>query len=334
MNTTTRSEYFPDEREPQHHNGGNGNGKIFEVKRATDPDTLAILDARRNALKEPPWRLSKSVKAFFCEVLDRSLNPSSPGFICKGVVAASDSTLARVFSVSNRTIYTWKMQLAASLYVWLSKKFRTNMEPITVYNITALRPPTEAATQDDDGAAQHGKFRRGGDPRTDFSAKLGGRKPGQPSLPLPGSRQHPPGAEIVDLQGISGESRKKLRLSAEENFGSEPKKTSAESRSGLPVSPEADFHHKRDSEGVLEPKEVHTHIPVEKEAPKLPEFEPLDRKCAPRLRPKLGEDMIEWCKGKILALETARTAQPFAKERIAAYRARIKDVKAWAAGAL
>ena len=304
MNTTPTEEYFPS-AEPRF-NGGNGNGhtKAFSIKPATDPDTLAILDTRRRALADK--RLNSSMQKLFCEVLDRSLNPTCRGFICKGVVAASDGTLSLHFGVSRRSIYTWKKGVEAVGYFWLSQKLMTNMEPITVYNITALRPQNERPVTDDDGVSQFGALRRGWQKKA-----LGARKPGQPGLPLPGSRQAPPGAEIIDLQGISGETRREL-----------------------PVSPEANCHHKRDSEGVRGTSEVHTHIADGKEAPKLPEFEPLDRKCAPRLRPKLGEDMIEFCKGKILALETARTAQPCAKERIAAYRARIKDVKAWAAGAL
>ena len=304
MNTTPTEEYFPS-AEPRF-NGGNGNGhtKAFSIKPATDPDTLAILATRRRALADK--RLNSSMQKLFCEVLDRSLNPTCRGFICKGVVAASDGTLSLHFGVSRRSIYTWKKGVEAVGYFWLSQKLMTNMEPITVYNITALRPQNERPVTDDDGVSQFGALRRGWQKKA-----LGARKPGQPGLPLPGSRQAPPGAEIIDLQGISGETRREL-----------------------PVSPEANCHHKRDSEGVRGTSEVHTHIADGKEAPKLPEFEPLDRKCAPRLRPKLGEDMIEFCKGKILALETARTAQPCAKERIAAYRARIKDVKAWAAGAL
>jgi hypothetical protein len=132
---------------------------------------------------------------------------------------------------------------------------------------------------------------------------------------------------------VSDDNRKPFRFSTENNFGSQPKTVSDESRKQLPVSTEADCRLRRDSEGVLEPLEVHTHIADKKEA-LMPEFEPLDRKCAPRLRPKIAEEMIEYCKGKILAVETARTPQPMAKEQISAYRARIKAVKAWSAGAL
>jgi len=234
MNTTPTEEYFPS-AEPRF-NGGNGNGhtKAFSIKPATDPDTLAILDTRRRALADK--RLNSSMQKLFCEVLDRSLNPTCRGFICKGVVAASDGTLSLHFGVSRRSIYTWKKGVEAVGYFWLSQKLMTNMEPITVYNITALRPQNERPVTDDDGVSQFGVLRRGWQNRP-----LGARKPGQPGLPLPGSRQAPPGAEIIDLQGISGETRRELPVSPEENFGSDPKKTSDETRRKLRVRPEENF---------------------------------------------------------------------------------------------
>ena len=243
MNATNRSDYFPsaDEDRSNGHNG-NGHPKIFSLKPATDPDTLAILDARRRVLAEK--RLTRSMKALFCEVLDRALNPTMRGFLCKGVVAASDTTLARHFMVSARTVYTWKYAVADLGYFWISKKFVTNHEPITVYNITALHPPKESEMQNADGASQTGPVRYGGwvdrDGKHHLGA-LGARTPGQPGLPLPGSRQPPPAAESASLQGISGETGKKLRVTPEEKIGSHPKPISGLTRSQFRVRPEASF---------------------------------------------------------------------------------------------
>ena len=258
----------------EHAEGLEPRGKIFELRKATDPDTLAILDARRRCLAEPKTRLNTSMKALFCEVLDRALNPTIRGFICKGVVAISDPTLARIFSVSDRSIYTWKYGVAAVGYFWLSKKATTNMEPITVYNITCLRPQGNRHDQNEDGASQSGPLRHGWS-----HTGTGARKPKLSILPPSGSPEGTADSKNEDLQAISGESRKNVRLTAEENCGSDPKETSgesrkilrvtpeencgsepkkiaAESRSGLPVPAEENFQHKETQKEGKESKPV------------------------------------------------------------------------------
>jgi len=254
-----RSEYFPSAEEfngnGHAHGNGNGNGhnghaKIFSLKPATDPDTLAILDARRSALAEPTDRLNRSMKACFCEILDRALDPRF--FDAKGVVTISDSVLAQTFSVSNRTIYTWKKRIEDCGYVWLTQKWKSNMWPITTYHLSCLHKPKRDGKTDTDGTYGGGRFRS-----APVNPGLGARKPGQPALPLPGSRQAPPlptppeglpgspptppESESADLHGISALGRKKLRVSPEENFGSEPKPASGESRSQLRARAEASF---------------------------------------------------------------------------------------------
>ncbi len=239
----SRSEYLPSQSDAYSQNGngnghsnGNGHAKIFSLKPATDPDTLAILDARRNALAEPPDRLSRSMKVCFCEILDRALNPAF--FDSKGVVTISDSVLAQIFSVSNRTIYTWKKQLEECGYVWLSQKWKSNMWPITTYHLACLHRQRREGKTDSDGTYGTGRLRS-----APVNAGEGARKPGQRFLPLPGTRQPAPdptlpGSESTPddpknavLQGISGLSREKDPVSPEEKIGSEPKKRSGESRS-------------------------------------------------------------------------------------------------------
>src|SRR6185436_14644305 len=105
-----------------------------------------------------------------------------------GVVTMSDTVLAEVFRVSNRTIYTWKKTVAdCEDYFWLTQQFRRNMWPITTYHLTCLHRPQRTKT-DRDGT--YGSDGSGRPPPS--SPGLGARKPGQPGLPLPGSRKRAP----------------------------------------------------------------------------------------------------------------------------------------------
>lgn len=64
----------------------------------------------------------------------------------------------------------------------------------------------------------------------------------------------------------------------------------------------------------------------------IPIFEPLDTRMVMRLRRKHGPDMIERLKEKIFALENNRKPVGNRKEIVAAYKARIRDVKNWMDG--
>lgn len=111
----------------------NGSGKGHKF---TDPDTIAVLEARREARRDP--RLSRSMKAYFDEVADRALNPAFYDDNVKGVVTISDLVFAKVFRVKKRTIYNWKYGVEVCGYFWLSKKWQTNMWPLTTYHLTCL----------------------------------------------------------------------------------------------------------------------------------------------------------------------------------------------------
>jgi hypothetical protein len=229
MTTTSprRFDYIPDESESHNGNGNghaNGNGKIFTLKPATDPDTLAILHSRDAALSDR--RLNRSMGAFYAFILDRSLNPAY--FDCKGIVAVSDTVVADYFGVSPRSVYDWKRGVEAAGYVWLSQKWKSNMWPITTYHISALHKKRADKKTDADGTYGGSKFRS-----APVSPGLGARRPGQPGLPLPGSRQLPPDPKSELLQPIAALSGEEVRLSPAENFGSEPQNSSALSRSQL-----------------------------------------------------------------------------------------------------
>jgi hypothetical protein len=215
-----------------HHENGNGKTPAFQIKPATDPQTFVILDARRNALADE--RLTRSEKAAYCEILDRSLNPSLYDQKGRGIVTISDASLAELFRVTVRTIYTWKQNLIAAGLVWISKQFRPNMWPLTTYHISCLHRRPPAGKTDAEGT--YGKSDTFRPPPT---PGLGARRPGQRGLALPGTRTPaPPLSEVAtaadpknaEIQPISALARNALRLSAEEKIGSEPKLRSAQSR--------------------------------------------------------------------------------------------------------
>ena len=230
---SARSEYFPSDSEPN--SNSNGHGKIFSLKPAVDPDTLAILDARRNALQEPNQRLNRGAKAFFCQVVDLTLD--SRFYDSKGVATISDSYIAKIFQVSRRTIYSWKRSLESAGYIWTSDTWKPNMWPITCYHLTCLHKKRDQQKPEKDGSYGGIKFKA-----KPINPGNGARRPGQPGLaPLPGSKSPPPETENADLQGISPENRTELPLTAEASFGSQPKPTSADSRSQLRATAEASF---------------------------------------------------------------------------------------------
>lgn len=173
---------------------GNGHSPKFGIVPSTDPNTLLILDARRNALAEPRSRMDRA-KYLFAEVLDRALNPFAPGFLRKGVIVIPDSELARQFGVWESTIYNWKKQVEECGYFWTSKQYRSDRWPITVYHITALHPRPPMNAQNPDGTSNAGRRSapgQVGEPTGRVDEKTGqpkvwshgARKPGQKDLPL------------------------------------------------------------------------------------------------------------------------------------------------------
>jgi len=203
---------------------GIGHQKVFEITRTIDPETLAQLEARRMCRADS--RLNRSMKACFDEIADRALNPSF--YDAKGVVTISDTALAEIFNVSNRTIYSWKHKIAECGYVWIGKKFKTNMWPLTTYHLSCLHKKPIQQKTDSDGTYGARQFRS-----APANPGLGARAPGQPQLPLAGTRNGHVDEKNGVLLGISAEARKTLPPSAEDNCGSEPNTVSGESRNGL-----------------------------------------------------------------------------------------------------
>ena len=210
-------------------NGGNGNGHgIFQLAPKADPETLAIIDARRDARADT--RLTRSMKACFDEIADRAQNPNF--YEAKGIVTISDSVLAGTFGVSLRSIYTWKHQIAACGYVHLGRQPKSNMWPITKYYLTCLHRGPATQRTDRDGTYGVGRV------RSLPSPPHGARQPGQPGLPLPGSRSPAPFPKNTKTPAISGQAGKKLPVSPEASCGSRPKPVAGLTRSQLRARPE------------------------------------------------------------------------------------------------
>jgi len=214
-NTTTQeatSEYFPRPEESNGNGNGNGNGdgKIFQLKPAVDPVTLAIIEARTAAKQDA--RLNRSMKTFFYHILDIALDPAFCHPHPRGVVSISDTANARIFGVSNRSIYEWKKTVEAAGHFWLTELPRDNMWSITTYHLSCLHQPPRGKT---DHSATYGSSGLG---RRRPVGGMGARRPGQPFLPLPGSRQRPPEVKNSQVPAIAGLTGSQLPVSPEASF--------------------------------------------------------------------------------------------------------------------
>jgi hypothetical protein len=283
--TTQREEYLGNQSDRENSDSGAG---IFKLARKTDPDTQAVLDARRKCLADE--HLNRSARAFFCHLVDAALHPGY--FDEKGEVTISDKAIAKTLNVTERTVYDWKCALVARGYIWISKKFVPNMWPRTTYHLSCLHPPPKEEKTDQDGTYGSGEKVR---PAPSDALAAAGRekrnaalanKRAQQKLPLSGglavvtgsggksqnghlqgisavSRfKFRPSAEIYFgplPQFLSAESRQEFRPTAETNFGSQPKPISAHSRNGFRGTAEADC-------GLKEPqKQIQSQDPLEKE---------------------------------------------------------------------
>jgi hypothetical protein len=205
---------------------------IFGLFQKADPDTMKVLEARRDARADA--RLNRSMAAMFDEVADRSLNPNF--WEAKGIVVISDSVLADLFRVTVRSVYTWKHRIEEAGYFHLGRQPKTNMWPITKYYISCLhRGPSERRT-DKDGTYGTGKLRS-----SPLERPLGARCPGQTNFTLPGSRGGSLETKSEETPEIAGLSRSQLPAGTENNFRSEPKPASGGNRSQLPAGTEKNF---------------------------------------------------------------------------------------------
>lgn len=231
-------------------NGTNGAPrKVFSLTPALDERTIAILAVRKKIQAWPRRTKSRdgltpSEKNFFVWLLDLSLDPKENDR--SGVIVISDTAAARENHVCTKTIFLWRWNLVRITgQIWISKQFRPNMTPAVRYHITVLDPaPTEQQHYTRDGV-YGGKKLRG-----EMSGGQGARKPGQKSLPLPGSKSVNGYSltegglwtpEYSQVPEITADNRNPLRLTPEADYGSQPKPITALSRNGLRLTAEMGY---------------------------------------------------------------------------------------------
>jgi len=111
--------------------------KVFDLKRAVDPETKVILQARKDVLRDPALR--DGARVLFALLLDYSLDPRM-WFPRKGSVMISTQKLSEHLSRSRRAIFGWTKQLIEQGQIWVSKWARPNTQAMNLYHLTALQP--------------------------------------------------------------------------------------------------------------------------------------------------------------------------------------------------
>lgn len=361
-----RSEYLPHEAEAHHQNGngshnGNGTGKVFRLAPAVTPEEEArtevlreIAPRIRRKVREDS-RLSAGAKFFFYALFDDCFWHAVGGH-GTGQIFADIRTLAERYGHDEKSIIRWREELEEAGWLWTNYQW-----PMTEWRLTPLMPapafsPHKKAVQMSLGRAAKPVGETPTTPRTGGkSAKNGGTPGGRgqnghsptPSFPTP------VGETPVERGHFGGDSVGGTPTGEGHNAHGLPPEI-PRAKGGTPTSDGQDAHDQTEShprphakssrplgqngsgektpgEGsngernVCEAKPTH---------PPIPRFEELDRKMAPRLRPQYGDKAIELCKEKIFAQENKRPPAANAKEVIAAYKARIREIKKWQAGEL
>ena len=252
---------------PQTNGNGGHAAKVFSLKPAADPDTLAILRSREAAMADPD--LNAPEKAFLTFAFDRCLNPRhyAENFR-KGIAAVADSIVAKIFGVKERTVWNWRHNVrkiagrdvhgsAVRKYVWFSKFARPDKWAVTLYHLTCLHPAPAERTEWTDGGASYAGGAAARQAQCDPAAAASGRekrnaalaaKRAQGALPLqggiavvPAPVSPPPDGrkrglrlpKSADFRRISADARNSVRLATEKLFGGQPKNSSADSRKTL-----------------------------------------------------------------------------------------------------
>lgn len=347
-------EYLPatEERGPQN------NGKVFRLAPAQDDFTVQIIRTRQEVLEH--GSLTDGARTLFCWLLDNSLRWTVNR--ARGVITISQTKLSERLKRSKRAISGWSEELSEAGFIWISKWTMPNMWPICTYHITFIDPPDERLHQIVTGDGMWGNHAR----RRELEEPgPGARQPGQLPLsaqkhlqnPFRGTKRHASqkgnsskpqqnGAGSGKEQPLSGASFATGRggfvhRGVAQNDTGESQETTTGSRTKQHLAVAANVpgpsHQtalykeskggdKRDSEGSVCVQKPPTHT--------IPEFEPLDRKVFLRLRQSDGKQMIDFCERKVNTLLQSRTPPANKDEQVAAYKARMKEVKAWMAGQL
>jgi hypothetical protein len=301
--------------------------------------------ARADVAADPT--LSPGAKFFFGWLVDNSFlrRFGGDGF---GRITIGQKDIRRITHHDRKSITEWTKQLCDSRHLWIEPAIIPNAYPVNVYCIRALVPGRQ---QLEISGLAHAWGRARGDrgkfsssqPAGDFSAENAHpASQGRKTPPPNGGKLHLAGGENGTGQGeklhLAGGENGTLEA---ENFPMRGGKNGRGEVDNFPVSrPKNSTSEAGKADHLKEtPKEERRQgdtvsVPAAATHTGIPQFEPLDLRCAPRLRPKLGEQMIDLAKEKIYAEENRRPLRANAKDVIAAYKARIKAVKKWIAGEL
>ncbi|HWH79906.1 MAG TPA: hypothetical protein VNT76_21140 [Candidatus Binatus sp.] len=252
-----------------HESNGNGNGdgkkpKPFGLHAIPDPDTLAILKSRDDAIHDKD--LSASEKNFVVFAIDRATQYKFYQEFKKGITCIADSVVAEALGVTERSIYNWRHNPDVGRYLWFSKTRRPDKWAMMLYHLVCLHPvpATRHEWKDRNGGGSYagGSKARQAEPdaadaargREIRNAKLAAKR-AQKTLPLTGgiavvTGNFTPvqGLENTNLQAFSADCRNNFRPTAETPFGSQPKPVSADSRNAVRLTAESPFG--------SEPKEI------------------------------------------------------------------------------
>lgn len=337
-----RADYIEQDQTQHHSQNGNGNGhkKPFELAPVKSAEEIAFEATRKIApmvRKAVHFsRLPAAAKFFFDALLDLSFLHCYGGS-GKGKIFISVRDLSRLLKHDKDSITAWRDLLIKERHVWTRDGW-----PKSEWRICALCAPPETdfrpsewsyvmgkAAALEDGSLPTGLFlpQKGNSPSN--TEEIGGHDTKTPDkvsdtfpsrvgslrtdCPVPSPKNG--GSLPTDCPVPSAGPGESLPT----DQGSEPDSAAGSFRTNKETPEEI-----RSKETILTPPNTHT----------VPEFEPLDKKTVARLRPALGEKMIELCKQKIFAIEQSRDPIPNSLEVIVAYKRRIKDVKHWVAGQL
>lgn len=350
-----------------HPNGANGNGayssngnghakpKAFDIVPPKSPEQIAreeILSTmprlRRECSRDRRLKRHVGAKWLFAQISDLTFlhTHGGDGF---GRIYISVRDLKRIFGHDEGTLGRWRDKLIECGWIW----FR-DMWPKSCWGITGvcrqpeLFPPNseyiQQAVKGEREAASCG-VEGGGLPQVtgtrSFLGKMAGN--GQTVGDSPGANGQLTSVRAATHQQCMGNSPAYVpqvtATSALESPANVPQLTS-ERAAGCPpsagnspaVNPASCGHIKETpreyrSLGAIKGGSPGTASPPP--PPKLPKFDRLDPKAFDREREKIGNRMIETCKEKIYAVENTRTPVKGRADIVAAYRARIKEIKAW-----
>ncbi len=331
----------------EHTNGnGNGNGKTFVVAAPKSPDQIKwehdlkiVPQLRRNCSKDR--RLSLGAKWLYCQMTDNNFYERFGGD-GKGRVYLSLMDLQRIYGHDRETFGKWRDELVNCGWMWFQESW-----PKACWGIMGLCQQPELFTPPLGQDYMRVMAKASGDlpvnaagpPENDKTEDFL-RNRGENPRHLPVDAATPAGESgntcrqkpqhLRHLQaGIDRQTPQDLPVDAATPAG--------ESRNGCGKNrptPEAESRNIEESPIGVRSKGASECVAADPPTHRIPSFEELDRKVVIRKRPELGNSMIERCQARINALQQSRQPVAGAKEAVAAYRQRIKDVKKWMAGEL